>query len=87
MAVLRREQLASMLPGGSPERPIDVPSASVVEVRARAIPCPQCGGELDVAEHAAITHEGEPLRRVDARCRQCGTRRSLWFRLVLVRPN
>lgn len=81
MAIRRREQLAELLPGGSPERPIEVPSASVIEVRARAMACPQCGGEQVVAEHAATTHDGEPVRRVDVRCRQCGTRRSVWFRL------
>jgi hypothetical protein len=48
-----REQLAALSPGGSADRPIAVASAAVVEVRARATPCPQCAGELRVREHTA----------------------------------
>ena len=45
--VRHTEQLAGELPGASPEHPIDVTSASVVEGAARATPCIQCGGELE----------------------------------------
>jgi hypothetical protein len=85
--VRERERLAAMLPGGAPERPIDVPSAAVVEVRARSTPCPQCGGELDVTEHGAETHDGEALRVVEARCRRCSAPRTLYFRLAIALPN
>jgi hypothetical protein len=85
--VRERERLAALLPGGAPDRPIEVASAAVVEVRARSIPCPQCGGELDVGEHGATTHDGDALRVVDARCRRCGAPRTLYFRLTVALPN
>jgi len=44
------------LAGGSPERPIDVTSASVVEGEARRTPCIQCDGELATAN--------EPMQHV-----------------------
>ena len=37
-----RERLFLLELGGSPERPIDVDSAAVVEIRARGVPCPRC---------------------------------------------
>ena len=39
--VRRTERLAGELAGGSPEQPIDVAAASVVEGKARATPCIQ----------------------------------------------
>jgi hypothetical protein len=74
--------------GGSPARPLDVPSASVVEAQALGVPCPQCQGPHEMLEHAAITAEGGArLREVRLSCRQCGSRRSLFFRLVEPKPN
>lgn len=83
-AVREREKLARALPGGTPERPIDVPSASVVEVQAKSQKCPLCGGELRVEEHAAKPIAGELLRVVRVRCFQCGVPRELFFRLPVV---
>jgi hypothetical protein len=80
-----RERLFAAEPGGSAERPIDVESSSVVEARARSVPCPLCEGELEVVEHAASVTEHGSLREARLRCRRCGARRSLWFRLAL--PN
>jgi hypothetical protein len=79
-----RERLASLSPGGSAERPVHLASASVVEVRVRNTPCPQCGGELRVTEHRA---PAPGLRSVDVRCQLCGTPRTMWFRLDSVEPN
>ncbi len=79
-----RELLASLSPGGSPERPIKVGSAAVVEVRTAALGCPLCGGTFRLDEHVSIA---SGLRRVDVHCRQCSTPRSLWFRLVSNEPN
>lgn len=79
-----REKLAALSPGGSEARPIEVTSASVVEVRAHATPCVQCGGEYKVREH---TSARSGLRRVEVTCQQCGTRRTLWFRLTSDDPN
>ena len=74
-----REELAALAPGGSPYRPIEVTSASVIEVRAEALPCPRCGGQYRIHEH---TRPVPGLRRVDVACRRCSTPRALWFRIV-----
>jgi hypothetical protein len=74
-----RERLASLQPGGSPERAITVSSASVIEARATALPCPHCSGEYRVLEH---TRPWAGIRRVDVACRHCSAPRTLWFRIV-----
>jgi predicted Zn finger-like uncharacterized protein len=79
-AEARRERLAQLLPGGSPARPYLVASAAVIEQHAtRSMPCPHCGGEHRVLEHERPT---SGLRRVDVRCRNCGSERALWFAIV-----
>jgi hypothetical protein len=75
------ERLFALEPGGSPERPIDVAAAPIVESRARATPCPRCAGQHHIEEHAAVAVGGVRLREARLVCHQCGTRRSLWFRL------
>jgi hypothetical protein len=80
-----RERLFALEPGGSPERPIDVQAVSVVELRAVAVRCPRCDGEHRVDEHAAVTTEGGArLREMRLACRECGSKRSLWFRLPVL---
>jgi hypothetical protein len=74
-----KEKLAARLPGGSEALPMEVPAASVIEVRATSTPCPQCAGDLHVESHKA-TSSG--LRRVEVRCQRCGVARSMWFRIV-----
>jgi hypothetical protein len=74
-----RERLASLLPGGSPDRAIVVSSAAVIEARTTALPCPHCGGHYRVLEH---TRPWAGVRRVDAACRHCSAPRTLWFRIV-----
>jgi hypothetical protein len=77
-----RERVFQLSPGGRPDAPIDVSSASVVEVRSSAVPCPRCGGEHVVEEHAAVAGpDGARLRQVRLRCRRCGSTRAMWFRL------
>ena len=83
-AAERRERLALLSPGGSPDRAIRVTSAAVIEVRAAAMPCPQCSGQYRVLEH---TRPVPGLRQVDVACRYCGVPRTLWFRLVDNEPN
>jgi DNA-directed RNA polymerase subunit RPC12/RpoP len=78
-----RERLFMSDAGGSSARPIDVETPSVVEVRARGVPCPLCGGEHEVVEHAAVMTESGSLREARLRCRRCGSKRSLWFRILL----
>ncbi len=79
-----QEQLASLSRGGSPARPIRVSSASVIESRAAALPCPRCGGEYRIHEHTRPVPE---LRRVDVGCRHCSAPRTLWFTIVPNEPN
>ena len=73
-----KEKLARLEPGGDPARPIEVPSASVIELRAESHRCARCDGELRVHEHRA----GHGTREVELRCKACGTRRVLWFRVA-----
>lgn len=83
--VVMTELYASLLPGGSRDRPIKVTSASVVEVRTAALTCPHCGvGTYRIEEHVA---PAAGVRRVDVTCRNCGEPRSLWFRLVAAELN
>lgn len=79
-----REKLATLSPGGSPSRAIGVASAAVIEVRAAAMACPQCGGNYRILEH---TRPVPGVRRVDVICRYCSTPRALWFRIVHREPN
>lgn len=79
-----KEKLAELLPGGSAQRPIEVASSAVVEIRARAMPCPLCEGELAITDHRSA---GGGVRPVDVRCRRCGIPRTLWFRIAPDEPN
>jgi hypothetical protein len=85
--VRQTEQLAAQLPGGAPERPIDVGAASVVEVKARATPCPQCGGELQITGDRADATPRGLLREIALACRLCHTPRTIWFRIATGGPN
>jgi hypothetical protein len=86
-SVRELERLAAQLPGGDPARPIDVESASVIEVQARATACVQCGGELDLrGERASSTPRGV-LRQMEMACRRCHARRSLWFLVTATLPS
>jgi hypothetical protein len=80
--VRQREKLLSLEAGGSPERPIDVESASVVEPRAASFTCPRCEVALRVEAHHAPSVEGMRLRQAEVSCPRCGQRRSIWFRLA-----
>jgi hypothetical protein len=77
-----RERLARMEAGGAPERPIEVASASQVEVHARSLGCARCGGEPRVEEHEARVVDGRRLRVVKLVCPACGARRDVWFTLT-----
>jgi hypothetical protein len=85
--VRRTEELAGQLPGASPEHPIDVTSASVVETMARARPCVQCGGELEPQRDRASSTARGVLRAIALTCRQCHAPRALWFRVAPAAPN
>jgi len=73
-----RIKLARLEAGGTPEHPIDVTSASVVEPHASSLPCASCGEQgVRIEEHVA--EQGLRIARV--RCPKCGFRRSIYFKL------
>jgi hypothetical protein len=81
-----RRKLAALEAGGAPSRPIEVTSASTVEIHATSMPCVGCeatGTQLE--EHAAVTvtvdGEPRPLRVARVRCPRCGVKRELYFRI------
>ena len=78
-ALADRSGVVLMFEHGDPARPIEVPSASVIEVRALTHRCLACDGELRVHEHRAA-HD---LREVELACKRCGRRRVLWLRVSL----
>ena len=77
-----RERLALLEDGGTPERPIEVISASVVEPHAQSMPCLRCHGACRVDEHVAETVSGKRLRIARTLCMQCGARRNVFFRIT-----
>ena len=83
-----REKLAALGPGGAPDRPIEVTSASTIEPHAQSMHCASCGNHgLRVEEHIAKTYPATPseperrLRVIHSRCPMCGTKRDLFFRI------
>lgn len=78
-----RARHASKLPGASPERPIEVRSPAVIEPRAEALPCPECGAPGHVETHVVEEHPSGRLRVATVRCRDCGHRRPVYMRLPL----
>lgn len=80
--IARTETLAAKLPGGSPEQPIEVASSSVVEIRARATPCVQCDGDLELRGDRAMSTPRGIVREIAAVCRRCHAPRTLWFRIA-----
>ena len=85
--VRRAEQLAGELPGGSPDHPLEVASASVVDTKARATPCIQCGGELEPRGDRASSTARGVLRAITLACRRCQAPRTLWFRIAPTAAN
>ena len=74
-------RLWALEPGGSRGHPIEVPSASVVELRACDLPCLACDGDVRVVSHDALRVDGRPLRRVTTRCRRCSWEREVWVQI------
>ena len=77
-----RLTLAQLDVGGSPARPLDVTSASVVEARAESEPCLRCGLVTRCSEHATFQGPNGLLRRVKLTCRSCGGERELYIRII-----
>jgi hypothetical protein len=73
-----REKLARMEPGGSPARPLEITSASVVEARAEREACFACDGAMRCKEHRVE----KGLRVATVECKECGRERRHYFRLA-----
>ncbi len=87
-----RLKLALIEPGGTPERPIEVTSASVVEPHAAGLACAACGEATRVVDHTALTASGwrdvpRSIRVAHVRCTRCGVERDVYFRLTSTLPN
>ena len=77
-----RLKLAALEAGGSPARPIEVASASVVEPHASSMACAACGNPgVRIDEHVASVVDGARLRVVHVRCSRCGVKREVYFRI------
>jgi len=78
-----RLKLAALETGGAPDRPIDVESASTIEVHATSTPCASCGEHgVRVEEHTAETIDDRRLRVVRVMCPRCGVRRAVYYRIA-----
>jgi len=82
-----RQKLAALSPGGAPDRPIEVPSAAVVPLRARSTPCPLCDGELRIEHESAESRGGRILHATHVACARCGVTRVLWFHVAPALPS
>jgi hypothetical protein len=78
-ALRDRERLAQLEAGGTPEHPIVVVSASLVEPKARALPCIACGAAVRLEDHAAKTIRGAALRLAHTSCAMCEHERTIYF--------
>lgn len=76
-----RRKLLELEPGGAPSHPIEVATPAVIEPRAASIHCPRCDEPFEVESHEAHSDGHARLREARVRCRACGERRSLWFRV------
>jgi len=76
-----RQELFELEPGATRARPVEVSSAAVIEPQAESTLCPRCNGHFEVEEHEAHSAPGSRVRELKVRCRFCGDRRSLWFRI------
>ena len=79
-----REKLGKATVGGAPDRPIVVSSSSVLDGRARSVPCWQCGGQLESKGDSVV---GDGIRKVSLTCRLCHAPRELFFRIETTLAN
>jgi hypothetical protein len=73
------ERLEAVSPGASPERPIEVESASQIDGAARSLQCPRCLLGLFIVHEVASVTGGRVCRAVELECRQCGRHRTAHF--------
>jgi len=76
-----RRKLLDLEAGGTPAHPMEVGTPAVIEPMATSIHCPACDGPFELESHEAHADGHTRLREARVRCRACGERRSLWFRV------
>jgi hypothetical protein len=81
------ERLARLSRGGSPELPVEVRSASEIEIVAEGTPCPICRGGQRVDDHTAEVVGGRRLRVAWVHCHHCGHARAMFFRIGSPLPS
>lgn len=81
------DRLRRLVPGGSPERPLDAESPAAIEAVALRTPCALCDVMPTLVDHRAHAHGNERLREVVVRCSRCGRQGSTWFRLAPSRTH
>ena len=80
--IAARERLAALEPGGTAESPMNVESASQIEVRALSMPCLRCDGPYRLDEHTAERFGSRQVRVLRVHCGHCGAPRELFFRVA-----
>ncbi len=82
-----RERLARLEPGGSATLPIEIESASQLTLRSESYLCLRCSGPVRYVDDCVVEIAGDLRRAATLECKQCATRRVLWFRIAVARPN
>jgi hypothetical protein len=80
--IAAREKLATLEPGGTPDYPMNVESASQIEVRALSMPCLRCDGPYRLDEHTVERFASRHVRVLRVHCGHCGVGRRLFFRVA-----
>lgn len=75
------DRLFALGPGGSTQRPITIPTPSLVKPNAEAMPCPLCLGKLRMHEDDVDRNTEALLRVAHCKCEGCGKPRKMWFRI------
>ncbi len=81
-AIADRTEETLRAPGATPDNPVEVTSASVVEARAASETCVVCGERIHVEAHAVERIGGRLLRVVHLACRRCGHRRPFYIHIA-----
>jgi hypothetical protein len=76
-----RERLFLLERGATPQRPIEIATPALVELKATALACPRCLTAFRIEAHRAAKVAGLRLREAEVSCPRCHVRRSLWFEL------
>lgn len=82
-----RRKLQALEPGGSPDNPIEVKSASLIDPKARDLRCARCDRTMDIVDERSGVREGRVARAVELRCRHCGELRTAHFAVVAPLPS